>query len=96
MRFNDIPIGTFFRFDYQGLPTRLAPAEGLGPFRKVAEDGAVDIADGREIKRYVPSATKVLVLHDGPEEQGAGGSHARGAARPVSPGPQARQEGPPR
>lgn len=97
MRFNDIPIGTFFRFDYQGLPARLARAEGLGPFRKVAEDGAVDIADGREITRYVPSATKVRVLpDDGQEHQGTGGPHPGGGARGGSPGPRARQEAPPR
>ncbi len=62
MKFGEIPIGTFFRFDCQGLPSRLAHAEALGPFRKVAEDGAVHISDEREVKWYVAPATKVVEI----------------------------------
>lgn len=59
MRFDEIPIGTVFRFSYAGLPPKLATAEALGPFRKVADDAAVDIADPREPKLYVAPATNV-------------------------------------
>lgn len=70
MRFAEIPIGTFFQLDYQGLPTRLVHARRLRPFRKVAEDGAVDIADRREFKWYMPSATQVVQIQ--PQHGGKG------------------------
>ena len=71
MKFAEISIGTFFRFDYEGLPSHLAHAEALGPFRKVAEDGAVHIADWRGVKWYVPSAAKVVQMHLRPDSLAA-------------------------
>jgi hypothetical protein len=60
MKFSEIPIGTLFRFSYAGLPPQLASSQTLGPFRKVAADGAVDIADPREVKLYVAPAIRVV------------------------------------
>lgn len=60
MKFSEIPIGTLFRFSYAGLPPQLSSAQSLGPFRKVAADGAVDIADRREVKLYVAPAIRVV------------------------------------
>ena len=60
MKFRDLPLGAVFRFSAAGLPPRLATREALGPFRKVADDGAADLADPREVKLYVPPATNVV------------------------------------
>ena len=60
MKFRDLPLGAFFRFNATGLPPRLAKAVGVGTFRKVAEDGAADLADIRDAKVYIPPATNVV------------------------------------
>ncbi len=60
MKFSELPLGTVFHFNYEGLPPQLAKAATQGPFRKVAEDGAVDIADPREVKIYVAPGTNVV------------------------------------
>jgi hypothetical protein len=69
MKFDDLPIGTLFRFDCKGLPRRLAQAQALGPFRKVAGDGAVHIADQREFKWYVAPATNVAQIEHADAER---------------------------
>ncbi len=60
MKFSDLPIGTVFRFSYAGLPPQLATAESRRPFRKVGADGALDIADPRQVKLYVAPGTNVV------------------------------------
>lgn len=69
MKFREIPNGTWFRFDCRGLSPRLAYAETLGPFRKVADDGAVHIADRREVKWYVAPAANVVEIQQ-PDSEG--------------------------
>ncbi len=73
MKFSEIPIGTLFRFSYAGLPPQLSSAHILGPFRKVAPDGAVDIADSREVKLYVAPAIRVVAeaFEERPGEEAA-------------------------
>ncbi len=61
-RFCDIPIGTVFRLDGQDLLTRLTNARALGPFRKVAADGAAHTGDQREAKWYLPPAATVVQI----------------------------------
>ena len=61
-RFCEIPIGTLFRLDGEDLLTRPNDARALGPFRKVAADGAAHTADRREAKWYVPPAATVVQI----------------------------------
>ena len=60
MKFRDLPPGTLFRFSEVGLPPRFAKAVAGGTFRKLAEDGAGDLADPRNAKVYIPPATNVV------------------------------------
>ena len=62
VKFAELPIGALFRFNYMGLPALLAKAETREQFRKVAADGAVDIAEKRRLKIYVPPETNVVPL----------------------------------
>jgi hypothetical protein len=67
-KFCDIPIGTLFRLNGADLLTRLTDARVLGPFRKVAADGAAHTADRREAKWYVPPAATVVQIE--PQDKG--------------------------
>ena len=60
MKFRDLPVGAVFQVSGTGLHPRLAFREALGVFRKVANDGAADIADPRRAKVYIPPATNVI------------------------------------
>ncbi len=61
-KFGEIPIGTLFRVDGEGLLQRPVNTRALGPFRKVAADGAAHTADLREPKWYVPPAATVVQI----------------------------------
>ena len=70
MKFRDLTIGTFFRFDRESLPDLPDRLELRGTFRKVAEDGAVPLADEREAKWYVPPKAIVVQVQPPNERPG--------------------------
>ncbi len=70
MKFRDLTIGTFFRFDRESLPGGPDRLELRGMFRKVAEDGAVHLADERQAKWYVPPKANVVQVEPPTERPG--------------------------
>ncbi|HYB74296.1 MAG TPA: hypothetical protein VED18_13060 [Candidatus Sulfotelmatobacter sp.] len=81
-KFCDIPIGTVFRLDGEDLLSRLTNARELGPFRKVAADGAAHTADRREAKWYLPPEAAVVQM-----EQQDKGTDPLGSFATASPDP---------